>query len=252
MRTPIVAGNWKANKTVPEALDLVDALAKNVADVSDVQIVVVPPFTAIYAVADRLKGTNVRVGAQNMYWEKSGAYTGEVTPLMLQGVVDYVIIGHSERRKLFGETDETVNKTVHAALAYGLTPIVAVGETLEENEAGQTGAVVTRQMRGGYAGLTAEQALKTVVAYEPVWAIGTGRAATPEGANAVCRDFCRGTLAELYGDEVAQQIRVQYGGSVTPDNAKSLFGQSDIDGALVGGASLKAPDFTAIIMAAKP
>ncbi len=252
MRTPIVAGNWKANKTVPEALELVDALAKNVADVSDVQIVVVPPFTAIYAVAERLKGTNVRVGAQNMYWEKSGAYTGEVTPLMLQGVVDYVIIGHSERRKLFGETDETVNKRVHAALAYGLTPIVAVGETLEENEAGQTGAVVTRQMRGGYAGLTAEQALKTVVAYEPVWAIGTGRAATPEGANAVCRDFCRGTLVELYGDEVAQQIRVQYGGSVTPDNAKSLFGQSDIDGALVGGASLKAADFTAIIVAAKP
>ena len=252
MRTPIVAGNWKANKTVPEALDLVDALAKSVADVSDVQIVVVPPFTALYAVAERLKGTNVRVGAQNMYWEKSGAYTGEVTPLMLQGVVDYVIIGHSERRKLFGETDETVNKRVHAALAYGLTPIVAVGETLEENEAGQTGAVVTRQMRGGYAGLTAEQALKTVVAYEPVWAIGTGRAATPEGANAVCRDFCRGTLVELYGDEVAQQIRVQYGGSVTADNAKSLFGQSDIDGALVGGASLKAADFTAIIMAAKP
>ena len=250
MRTPIVAGNWKANKTVPEALDLVDALAKNVADVSDVQIVVVPPFTAIYAVADRLKGTNVRVGAQNMYWEKSGAYTGEVTPLMLQGVVDYVIIGHSERRKLFGETDETVNKKVHAVLAQELLPIIAVGENLDENEAGKTGEVVTRQIRGGFQGLSADQARTCVVAYEPVWAIGTGRAATPDGANSVIAQYIRATLADLYGDAVAQAIRIQYGGSVTPANARELLSQPDIDGALVGGASLKAPDFTAIVKAA--
>lgn len=250
MRTPIIAGNWKANKTVPEALALVEALVGSIDGVAGVDKVVCPPFTALYAVAERLRGTNIKVGAQDMYWEKSGAYTGQVTPLMLQGVVDYVIIGHSERRKLFGETDETVNKKLHAALAYGLIPIVAVGETLEENESGQTGTVLTRQMRGAFVGVSAEQARGLVVAYEPVWAIGTGRAATPDGANAVIRDFVRGTLAQIYDEATAQAIRIQYGGSVTPDNVRDLLGQPDIDGALVGGASLKAPDFTALVKGA--
>ncbi len=250
MRTPIIAGNWKAFKTVPEALALVDDLLKSVGDVTGVDVVVCPPFTALYAVAERLKGTRIKVGAQNMYWEKQGAYTGEITPLMLQGVVDYVILGHSERRKLFGETDETVNKKVHAALAHNLIPIIAVGEVLEENEAGKTAEVVTRQIKGAFAGLTADQAQGTVVAYEPVWAIGTGKAATPAGANAVIGLNIRGALAELYGETVAQAIRIQYGGSVTPANARELLGQPDIDGALVGGAALKAPDFTAIVQAA--
>ena len=249
MRTPIIAGNWKAFKTIPEALALVGELADSVRGVHGVEVAVCPPFTALAAVAERLRGTGIKVGAQTMYWEKQGAYTGEITPLMLQGLVDYVIIGHSERRKLFGETDETVNKKVHAALAHGLLPIVAVGENLDENEAGQTGAVVTRQMRGAFQGLSADQARTCVVAYEPVWAIGTGRAATPEGANGVIAQI-RATLAELYGDAVAQTIRIQYGGSVTPANARELLSQPDIDGALVGGASLKAPDFTAIVKAA--
>ena len=249
MRTPIIAGNWKAFKTIPEALALVGELADSVRGVNGVEVAVCPPFTALAAVAERLRGTGVKVGAQNMYWEKQGAYTGEITPLMLQGLVDYVIIGHSERRKLFGETDETVNKKVHAALAHSLLPIIAVGENLDQNEAGQTGAVVTRQMRGAFQGLSADQARTCVVAYEPVWAIGTGRAATPEGANGVIAQI-RATLAELYGDAVAQAIRIQYGGSVTPANARELLSQPDIDGALVGGAALKAPDFTAIVKAA--
>jgi triosephosphate isomerase (TIM) len=264
MRTPIIAGNWKAYKTVPEALALVEELLQSISGIDGVDIVVCPPFTALFSVAERLRGTRppqppnvggsqggkLKVGAQNMYWEKQGAYTGEVTPLMLQGLVDYVIIGHSERRKLFGETDETVNKKVHAALAHGLIPIIAVGEVLEENEAGQTGEVVTRQIRGAFAGLDESQARGCVVAYEPVWAIGTGKAATPTGANAVIGLHIRGALAGLYGEATAQAIRVQYGGSVTPANARELLGQPDIDGALVGGASLKAADFTAIVQAA--
>ena len=250
MRTPIIAGNWKAFKTIPEALALVGELTESVSGVSGVEVAVCPPFTALAAVADRLRGTSIKVGAQNVYWEKQGAYTGEITPPMLQGLVDYVIIGHSERRKLFGETDATVNKKVHAVLAHNLLPIIAVGENLDENEAGKTGEVVTRQIRGGFQGLSAEQARTCVVAYEPVWAIGTGRAATPDGANSVIAQFIRAPLADLYGDAVAQAIRVQYGGSVTPANARELLSQPDIDGALVGGASLKAPDFTAIVKAA--
>ena len=249
MRKPIIAGNWKANKTAAEALTLVNELLVSLEGVQGVDMVVCPPFTALYPVAERLKGTFLKVGAQNMYWEKSGAYTGEVTPTMLQGLVDYVIVGHSERRKMFGETDETVNKKVHAALAHNLIPFIAVGETLEENEAGHTSAVVARQVRAAYEGLSAEQARGTVVAYEPVWAIGTGRAATPEGANAVHREI-RAVLAQRYDHAVADAIRIQYGGSMNAANALELLSEPDIDGGLIGGAALKSADFTTIIKAA--
>lgn len=249
MRKPIIAGNWKANKTVSEALTLVNELLVSLEGVQGVDMVVCPSFTAIYPVAERLKGTFLRVGAQNMHWEKSGAFTGEVTPVMLQGLVDYVILGHSERRKMFGETDETVNKKVLAALAHHLIPIIAVGETLEENEAGHTNAVVARQVRAAYEGVSGAQARGTVVAYEPVWAIGTGRAATPEGANAVHREI-RAVLAQAYDHATADAIRIQYGGSMNAANALELLQESDIDGGLIGGAALKSADFTAIIKAA--
>ncbi|MCW5852826.1 MAG: triose-phosphate isomerase [Anaerolineae bacterium] len=248
MRTPIIAGNWKAFKTIPEALALVGELADSVRGVSGVEMAVCPPFTALAAVAERLRGTSIKVGAQNVYWEKQGAYTGEITPPMLQGLVDYVIIGHSERRKLFGETDETVNKKVHAVLAHNLLPIIAVGENLDENEAGKTGAVVTRQIRGGFQGLSADQARTCVVAYEPVWAIGTGETATPAVAQQACA-YIRGVLREI-SPVYADAIRIQYGGSVNAENAAELLSQPDIDGALVGGASLKADQFAAICAAA--
>jgi triosephosphate isomerase len=189
------------------------------------------------------------LGAQNIYWKDSGAFTGEVSPVMLKGWCQYVIIGHSERRQYFGETDSTVNLKAKAALSHGLTPIVCVGEVLAENEAGQTAAVVTRQTQGAYAGLSAQDALKTVIAYEPVWAIGTGRAATAEGANAVIGQI-RAVVAGLYSPEVAAAIRIQYGGSVTAANAAELMAQPEIDGALVGGASLKPAEFVAIVKAA--
>jgi triosephosphate isomerase len=220
--------------------------------VTTVDVAVCPPFTALAAVADRLRGAHLKVGAQNVYWEKQGAFTGEITPPMLQGLADYVLIGHSERRKLFGETDESVNKKVHAVLAHHLIPIIAVGENLAEMEAGRTGEVITRQVRAAFVGLSMEQARACVIAYEPVWAIGTGRAATPEGANAVIAEHIRASLTRLYDPATAHTIRVQYGGSVTPANARDLLTQPHIDGALVGGASLKAPDFTAIVLAAVP
>ena len=190
------------------------------------------------------------LGAQNMHWEAGGAFTGEIAPPMLAELCEYVILGHSERRQYFGETDQTVNKRLKAALGQGLNPIVCIGETLEENQAGRTAEVVNRQVRGGLADLTVDEGAKLVVAYEPVWAIGTGLAATPEDANAIHRDVVRVALAEMFGEEVAQQIRIQYGGSVKPNNAEAFFGQSDIDGALVGGASLKVDSFVAIAKAA--
>ena len=250
MRKPIVAGNWKMNKTVSEAADLTRALVADLQNIPTVERVLCPPFVALTAVGAVLANTGIELGAQNMHWEKSGAYTGEISPAMLVGMCQYVIIGHSERRQYFGETDETVNKKVKAALAHNLTPIVCVGEVLAENEAGQTAAVVTRQTRAAYADLTRDEALKTVLAYEPVWAIGTGRAATPAGANAVIGLHIRGCLAELYSTAVAEAVRVQYGGSVTAANAVELMAQPDIDGALVGGASLKPADFLAIVKAA--
>jgi triosephosphate isomerase len=251
MRKPVIAGNWKMNKTPAEAADLARALVGEIGPVADVERVLCPPFVALGAVAPVISGSGIGLGAQNMHWEKSGAFTGEVSAPMLAGLCQYVIIGHSERRQYFGETDETVNKKVKTALAHGLTPIICVGENLAENEAGQTRAVVTRHVRGAYQGLSAEDALKTIIAYEPVWAIGTGRAATPEGANAVHAEYIRPVLAELFAAELAQALRIQYGGSVTAANAGALMAQPDIDGALVGGASLKAADFAAIVRAAR-
>ncbi|MGH2592933.1 MAG: triose-phosphate isomerase [Anaerolineae bacterium] len=247
MRVPILAGNWKMNKTVDEAIDLVRELRRLVLDVEGVEIVVCPSFVALAAVADALRGTKIRVGAQDMHWEKSGAFTGAVSPLMLTGLCDAVIIGHSERRQYFGETDESVNRKVKAALAHNLIPIMAVGENLQQNEAGQTDEVVRAQVHRGLEGISAQDARRIVIAYEPVWAIGTGKAATASGANSVVALSIRGLLAEMYGEEVAQSIRVQYGGSVTPANIAEFMAMPDLDGGLVGGASLKASDFAEIV-----
>jgi len=250
MRRPVVAANWKMNKSVPEALELARELVQQIAAYTAVERVICPAFVALTTVAPVAASAGIGLGAQNMHWEKSGAFTGEVSPAMLAGLCQYVIIGHSERRQYFGETDETVNKKVRAALAFGLTPIICVGELLAENEAGRTAEVVVRQIRGAFAGLSADDALKTIVAYEPVWAIGTGRAATPAGANAVMGLHIRGAVAELYSATLADTLRVQYGGSVTAANAADLMAQPDIDGALVGGASLKPAEFAAIVRAA--
>jgi triosephosphate isomerase len=247
MRTPIIAGNWKMNKNVAEAVDLVRALRESTADVEKVEIVVCPPFVALTAVKEALAGSKIGLGAQNVYWEEKGAFTGEISPLMLKELATYVIIGHSERRQYFGETDATVNKRVKAALAHGLLPIMCVGETLAQREAGETSAVVTTQVMAGLAGLSAEEVKSIVVAYEPVWAIGTGRASTGEDANAVVAQNIRAPLSKLFGEKMAQGIRVQYGGSVTPANIDEFMGAPEIDGALVGGASLKVADFTTII-----
>jgi triosephosphate isomerase (TIM) len=249
MRTPIIAGNWKMNKTPAEAADLARALLADLTAVSGVDRVLCPPFVSLAAVAEVIKGTPIGLGAQNIYWKDSGAFTGEVSPVMLKGWCQYVILGHSERRQYFGETDATVNQKVAAALSHGLTPIICVGEVLSENQTGKTTEVVTRQTKGCYAGLTAEQALKTVIAYEPVWAIGSGLAATPEGANATIGQI-RAVVAGLYSKEVAEAIRIQYGGSVAANNAAELLAQPEIDGALVGGASLKPAEFIAIVKAA--
>lgn len=249
MRKPLVAGNWKMNKTVEQARVLVAELLPGMQAVANVERVICPPYPALVALANMLSGTEIGLGAQNLHWEASGAYTGEVSPAMVKEFCQYVIIGHSERRTYFGETDATVNKKTKAALAIGLIPIVCVGETLAENKAGQTAEVVTRQVKEGLVGIAADQAAKIVIAYEPVWAIGTGLAATGDGANAVIADFIRAPMTEMFGAEVAQGTRVLYGGSVTGANAAEFFGQPDIDGALVGGASLK-PEFLKIIEAA--
>lgn len=249
MRKPFVAGNWKMNKTAAEATALVQELLPELHYLNSVEIVLCPPFTSLTAVRVLIKDTGIGLGVQNIHWEASGAFTGEISAKMAAELCQYAIIGHSERRTYFGETDETVNKKSLAALMAGLTPIVCVGETLSENEAGRTNEVVSRQVKLGLAGLKAEQMQDVVIAYEPVWAIGTGRAATPEGANSVHRDVIRKLLAELFGQNTADEIRILYGGSVTGDNARELFAQSDIDGGLVGGASLK-PDFIKIVKAA--
>ncbi len=250
MRKPFVAGNWKMNKTGDEARALVADMLPELQAVTSIDRAVCPPFPYLMAIGNMLAGTGVGLGAQNMYWEESGAFTGEVSPKMVAEFCQYVILGHSERRQYFGETDETVNRKVKAAYHVGLTPIVCVGESLAENEAGQTGEVVTRQVREGLKGLSVEQAMSLVIAYEPVWAIGTGRAATSEGANAVLAKYIRPTLKTMFGDQAAQAVRIQYGGSVNAKNAAEFFSQPDIDGALVGGASLKPADFIAIIKAA--
>lgn len=251
MRKPIIAGNWKLNKTSREAIVLVEELKREVVSIEGVDIVLCPPFTALESVSDAIVETNISLGAQNIYWADSGAFTGEISAPMLKDLgVKYVIIGHSERRQYFGETNETVNKRIRAALNHQLTPIVCVGENLSEREANKTFDVIKNHCEGSLAGLTAEQAQQLVIAYEPVWAIGTGKTATPEQAQEV-HAFIRQLLATMFGNQVASIIRIQYGGSVTPDNIASLIIKADIDGALVGGASLKAPLFAAIVKAAK-
>ena len=238
------------NKTVAEARVLVAELTPRLRAIKGVEKVLCPPFIALIPVAALLQGSDIGLGAQDLHWEAKGAFTGEVSPTMVAEFCQYVIIGHSERRAHFGETDETVNKKTIAACNAGLVPIVCVGETLAEYEFGRTADVVTRQIRAGLKGLEAESVHKVVVAYEPVWAIGTGRASTGPDANSVIRDQIRMSLAEMYGTGVAQAIRVLYGGSVMAANAAEFFSQPDIDGALVGGASLKADEFVQITQAA--
>jgi len=247
MRRPFIAGNWKMHKTIDEAVALVGGLKDALAGLDNCDVAVCPPFPALAAIREALAGSNIWLGAQNMYWEEQGAFTGEVSPLMLAGLCSHVIIGHSERRGVFGETDEMVNKKLHAALAHGLLPIVCVGENLDQNQAGETQEFVGGQVRAAFAGITADQARTVTVAYEPIWAIGTGVAATAEGAEETVGGTVRAALAELFGDEVAQEMRIQYGGSVKPANIAEFMAQPDIDGALVGGASLKAADFAAIV-----
>ena len=249
MRTPIIVGNWKLNKTVREAVELVDSLQPLVAEATDVEIVVAPVFTGLTAVAKALAGGNIRLGAQDVFWEDSGAFTGEVSPGMLKDVgCDYVIIGHSERRQYFSEANETVNRKAKAAHAHGLIPIICAGESLEEREAGETEAVVKDHILNGIDGLTADQIVSTVIAYEPVWAIGTGQNATPDQAQDV-HALIRSLISEIYSADVAWQVRIQYGGSVKPDNAATLIAQPDVDGALVGTASWEAESFAQIVNA---
>ena len=250
MRKPFVAGNWKMNKTVDKATLLVADMLPGLEAVKTVDRVVCPPFTSLMVVSGMLAGTEIGLGAQNMHWEDSGAFTGDVSPDMVKEFCEYVIIGHSERRAYFNETDETVNKKVLAAFGVGLTPIVCVGETLEQYEAGRTEAVVAAQVNADFVGLDSNDAKKLVVAYEPIWAIGTGKTATSEQANDIIKNVVRKNLAVQFGEETAQMIRILYGGSVKPNNARELFDMSDIDGGLIGGASLKAEDFVKIVEAA--
>jgi triosephosphate isomerase len=246
-RLPFIAGNWKMNKTVGEALDLVRELKTAISGVKEVEVAVAPPFTALDAVRKEIEGSSIRLAAQNLYWEEKGAFTGEISPPMLKEVgCQYVIIGHSERRQLFGESDETVNRRINAALAKGLKVIFCIGETLKEREEGRTFSVIERQIEGGLKGLGGKEMTNMVIAYEPVWAIGTGKTATPEQAEEVHR-FIREKVEKLYSRQVSEEIRIQYGGSVTPENIKGLMSQPDIDGALVGGASLKAESFSKIV-----
>ncbi len=251
-RTSLVAGNWKMNKTAAEARELVNTMSPKLREISNVEKVICPPFTSIPALAGLLEGSGIGLGAQNMHWEEKGAFTGEVSPGMVKEFCKYVIIGHSERRAYFGETDESVNKKLHAAMKAGLIPIVCVGETLQQYEAGSTAEVVHRQISVGLAGIDSASAAaaRIVVAYEPVWAIGTGKASSGENANYVHKDVLRPALTDLYGAANAQAIRILYGGSVTAANAAEFFGYPDIDGALVGGASLKPDEFVAIAKAA--
>ncbi len=246
MRKPLMAGNWKMNKTIPEAVAMVKELKGKIADVKDVDVLLCPVFTALYPVANEVKGSNINIGAQDLFWEAKGAFTGEVAPNMITDAgCSFVIIGHSERRQYFGETNETVNKKIKAALSSGLIPVVCVGETLKEREDNVTFKVIESQVREGIKDLSKEEAAKVVIAYEPVWAIGTGKTATPDQAQEV-HAFIRKVYGEMYGD-VAEGTRILYGGSVKPSNVSELMKKEDIDGGLVGGASLKAEDFEALV-----
>jgi triosephosphate isomerase (TIM) len=250
MRKPIVAGNWKMNKTTAEAAELASGIARELGSLLGVEVVLCPPFTALKSVGDALNGTSIHLGAQNMHWEKPGAFTGEISAEMLRELFcHYVILGHSERRQLFGETDEIVNRKTKAALAAKLKPIVCVGETLEQRDAGRMEAVVEAQVRGSLAELTRAELGEVVIAYEPVWAIGTGRTATPQQAQDV-HALIRSVIVDMGDEGLARALRIQYGGSVKPSNAKELFGQPDIDGGLIGGASLDVRSFVEIVKAA--
>jgi triosephosphate isomerase len=246
MRKPLMAGNWKMNKTVSESAELARAVAKSAAGASDVEVLICPTFVSLAAVKNEIKDSSVKLGGQNLFWEAKGAFTGEISaPFLKDAGCSYVLIGHSERRQYFGETDESVNKKTKAAFAAGLIPIVCIGETLEQREKNETLKVIETQIRGGVKDLTAEQAKNLVIAYEPVWAIGTGKTATAEQAQEV-HSFARGILAAIY-KESAPLIRILYGGSVKPDNIAELMGKPDIDGGLVGGASLDAASFDKLI-----
>jgi triosephosphate isomerase len=250
MRTPIIAGNWKMYKTVHEAVVFTKEFRKLAHNLEGVELVVAPPFTAVHAVTEAARASNVAVAGQNLYWEREGAFTGEVSAqMLLEAGAEYVILGHSERRRLFGETDQTVNRKVAAAVSSGLIPIVCIGETLEERDAGQTLSVLDRQIKEGLDGYGGDQVASFVVAYEPVWAIGTGRNATPQQAQEA-HEHIRGRLRQWMGAGAADGCRILYGGSVKPDNARELLAQPDVDGALVGGASLEPRSFLAIAQAA--
>ncbi|MFD1131463.1 MULTISPECIES: triose-phosphate isomerase [unclassified Paenibacillus] len=249
-RTKVIAGNWKMFKTVPEATSFIEAV-KGKVEAEGVESVICAPFTNLPALVEAVKGTNIKIGAQNLHFEDNGAFTGEISGGMLKDLgVDYVVIGHSERRQYFNETDETVNKKVHAAFRHGLTPIVCVGEKLEEREADQTKDVCKVQTEAAFAGLAADQAAQVIVAYEPIWAIGTGKSSTAQDANEVIA-YIRSIIKGLYNEDVANAVVIQYGGSVKPANVAEYLGQSDIDGALVGGASLEPESYIALVQGAK-
>ncbi|MDF1593101.1 MAG: triose-phosphate isomerase [Desulfobacterales bacterium] len=246
-RTPLIAGNWKMFKTCSEAVDTAAALAKKVADVSGRDVMIAPPYTALHPVSEVLTGSRISLGAQNLFWEKEGAYTGEISAAMLTSAgCRYVIIGHSERRQFFNETDETVNQRIQAALKGALTPVFCVGESRQERDSGKTFSVLDKQVKNGLKNFFAKDLGKLVIAYEPVWAIGTGKTATSPQVQKV-HEFLRSLLKESLGQELADSIRILYGGSVKPDNIAELMGMPDVDGALVGGASLNADTFSAIV-----
>ncbi len=246
-RTPIIAGNWKMHKTRAEAAELASALAALVGTVKSVEIVLCPAFTALDTVAQAIKGSTLQLGGQNCFFEDQGAFTGEISPGMLKDVgCSYCIIGHSERRQFFGETDASINRKARALYRHNITPIICVGETLDEREAGKTAAVVSSQIRGSLQGLPSDKLASTVIAYEPVWAIGTGKTASKEQAQEV-HALIRNLVADIFSRPLAMQIRIQYGGSVKPQNVKELMAQTDIDGAVVGGASLDAESFAGIV-----
>lgn len=247
MRRVIIAGNWKMNKNISESLELANSIKRSVYDIQEIEIVLCPPFTSLSDVKEVIMDTNIRLGAQDVYWEKEGAFTGEVSAGMLKNIgCAYCVIGHSERRQFFHETNEAVNKKARALLREGIRPIVCVGEKLEERKAGNAFAVVKDHVVNSLAGITRDEMLNTVIAYEPVWAIGTGVNATKDQAEEVHK-YIRDLLKNMYGEEIANSVRIQYGGSVKPENIKELISEPDVDGALVGGASLKADSFTQII-----
>ena len=246
MRRKVIAGNWKMNMLPNEAIEYIEAFAPMVKDTEN-EVILCVPYTNLFYTLMNAQGTNIKIGAQNMHWEEAGAYTGEVSPQMLKSIgVEYVIIGHSERRQYYNETDETVNKKVKAAYEVGLKPIVCVGESLEEREAGKTESIITNQTRLALDGLSNEDVEATIIAYEPIWAIGTGKTATSEDANNSIKAI-RAEIARIYGNDVAEKVIIQYGGSVKSSNAKELFTTTDIDGGLVGGASLKPDEFSKIV-----